>query len=127
MKSSSKIAIAAAAVGAWLLAKKKGAISGIGASYHRSRTADEERPILNLIYYGKDKDWNDVYVSKKGRYVQYITDASNRFRTDESAVFDLYFSYPNYRVNPLDWDIYRDEHDWSWHEEKYKLHAMYEY
>ena len=31
MKTSSKIAIAAAAVGAWLIAQKKGAISGIGA------------------------------------------------------------------------------------------------
>ena len=31
MKTSSKIAIAAAAVGAWLIAKKKGVISGIGA------------------------------------------------------------------------------------------------
>ena len=32
MKTSSKIAIAAAAVGAWLLAKKKGVISGIGSA-----------------------------------------------------------------------------------------------
>lgn len=38
MKNSSKIAISAAAIGAWLFAKKKGAISGIGAAHTISET-----------------------------------------------------------------------------------------
>lgn len=119
------LAVGAAGALAWLCIHKKNGVSGIG--YSRSRTPEEERPILNLIYYGKDKEGHDVYIRRTGRFVQYITDVSNKFRTDENAVFDLYFSYPGYKVDPYEWDIYRDEHDWNWHVNRDHWFATYEY
>ena len=54
MKTSSKIAIAAAAVGAWLLAKSKKAISGIGVI-----DRDVVREIL--LYFENDHDLYDRF------------------------------------------------------------------
>lgn len=49
MKTGSKIAIAAAAVGAWLLVKKKGGISGIGgANDHLLPTVSEYSRYLDI-------------------------------------------------------------------------------
>ena len=48
MKTSSKIAIAAAAVGAWLLAKKKGVISGIGAVDNEWGANEMRLSVLNI-------------------------------------------------------------------------------
>ena len=54
MKTSSKIAIAAAAVGAWLIAKKKGVISGIGVI-----DRDAVREIL--LWFENDQDLYDRF------------------------------------------------------------------
>lgn len=57
MKTSSKIAIAAAAVGAWLIAKKKGVISGIGA-VHTTITGEVVRvDWRNHSLYGNSSYW----------------------------------------------------------------------
>ena len=52
MKTSSKIAIAAAAVGAWLIAKKKGVISGIGLAGDRTFrfSTDPHNPKANRLH-----------------------------------------------------------------------------
>lgn len=63
MKTSSKIAIAAAAVGAWLLAKKKNAISGVEGvgkldarlKTHRGQIKDEINKTLERV---GDRVWN---------------------------------------------------------------------
>ena len=58
MKTSSKIAIAAAAVGAWLLAKKKGVISGIGRTRHTRRIGAVEMT-HPAVYVGTYKKYNN--------------------------------------------------------------------
>lgn len=75
MKSSSKIALAAAGVAAFLLARKKGVISGIGAM-HGTITGEvllvEYR---NTSYYGNNSYWVTIKTDS-GRVMRAYT-ASN--------------------------------------------------
>lgn len=71
MKTSSKIAIAAAAVGAWLLAKKKGAISGIGAIHYTIVGKVLDVKYKNTSYYGNNSYWVILEV-KKGTSEQIV-------------------------------------------------------
>ena len=112
-------------------------IGGIG--YSRSSSADDERPIMNLIYWGRDRMGRDCYIwerydaQKDRRIPVVVIDAANRFLHNENAVDELYVAYPkndayyhepDYKIHPNEWDIYRDEHDWDWHENRDKFYRF---
>lgn len=76
MKTSSKIAIAAAAVGAWLLAKKK-AISGIGAIHYTIKGKVLDVKYRNTSYYGNNSYWVIIETENNMREIVWAYTAAN--------------------------------------------------
>lgn len=76
MKTSSKIAIAAAAVGAWLIAKKKGVISGIGATHMQITGKILKVEYRNTSLYGNNSYW--VYMDTDRGFVKAYTAANSQ-------------------------------------------------
>ena len=77
MKTSSKIAIVAAAVGAWLIAKKKGVISGIGATHSEITGKVLLVEYRNTSYYGNNSYWVTIETDG-GRYLRAYTSPNSQ-------------------------------------------------
>lgn len=119
------LAVTAVAGAAYLLCKKKG-IDGIG----RSSCPEDEKPILNLYYYGKDSMDRDTFIAEKGQKIFVVIDCglkNESFLQNENNTHNLCWAYPindpyyhepDYPVDDSKYDIYLDNLTWQQNQRK---------